>query len=153
MRFATPGLPANSLLRLYVMIPHGRDWMQILFHIHIVQPLTRGGVVSLSEEKGEVMLCWFLRFISSFLSFSPAWCSLFIWQGRHSTLPGPSAHAFSGLPSWGKNWQEIGALEEGRYLSPSLPLSLPQSHFWHCLFLLGLRNSWAASPWVQLLPG
>ena len=28
-------------------------------------------MVSLSEENGEVMLCWFLRFISSFTSFFP----------------------------------------------------------------------------------
>lgn len=28
-------------------------------------------MVSLSEEKGEVMLCWFLRFISSFVSLFP----------------------------------------------------------------------------------
>ena len=76
------------------------------------------------EGGGHAMLVFKIYFFFLVL-FPPAWRSLFIWQGRHSTLPGPSAHAFSGLPSWGKKWQEIGALEEGRYLSTSLPLSFP----------------------------
>ena len=76
------------------------------------------------EGGGHAVLVFTIYFFFLVL-FPPAWHSVFISQGRHSTLPGPSAHAFSGLPSWGKNWQEIGALEEGRYLSTSLPLFLP----------------------------
>ena len=104
-------------------------------------------MLSLSEENGEVMLCWFLRFISSFRSFPPKIGALSSFD-REDTKPSqdPLPMLFLGFPSWGENWQEIGALEEGRSLSTCLPLSLPWSYFWHCLFLLGLHNSWAASP-------
>ena len=46
--------------------------MQILFHMHIAQLLTGGGVVSLPEEKEGVMLCLFYLFIYLFLLFSTA---------------------------------------------------------------------------------
>lgn len=130
MRFAAPALPENGLLRLYGMIPHGRDWMQILFHIQIAQLWTGDGLVSLSKEKGEVM-CWFWRFLPS-CPFLPQLGSLSSFDREdsfppRSPTPGPSTHAFPGLPSktMGSTGRRLGPWRKrDAWVFPSLFLYL-----------------------------